>query len=106
MAITRPYLRPNAGGTKHEFIRLQGAAADQAQQVEVIERPGIDGVAFRTLGKKAGATTWVAIVDVSSADKAQRLVKALRGLQGEYVEMGDEIGTRFFNVIPAKTCRL
>lgn len=99
MALVIPYLKRNDNGTLFRFIRLFGAVADQTEQVESISRPGIDGVAFRTIGKKSEGTQWNAVRDVETKSDAAQLVSDLRSLQGEFVELGDEIGTRFFNVM-------
>lgn len=97
MAIIRPHIQD--GSTVWQFIRLSGTVLPQQDQVEIIERPGIDGTAARLNAKKAPEVRWRAMVDVVSTLDVYNLTNAMRALQGKLVSIRTEIGNTYHNVL-------
>lgn len=68
-----------------EFIELNGELNAQAVRIRAIERPGIDGVAFRELGQKSVPSTINGVRDIADEAQLVTMKAALMALQGEKV---------------------
>lgn len=83
----------------HDFITLRGESQQQASQVAVISRDGIDGVRARLQAKRAEPSRYVGIIDTENVAAAEAKRVALSGLQGSVVTLTDDLGTEFTNVL-------
>jgi len=64
------------------FIGLRGAVQPFGERLEEITRAGVDGVAFRKMGKRSRPYQLVSVVDVADASAAEAEVAACKALQG------------------------
>lgn len=75
-----------------EFTTLSGIYEDQAQTIETMTRPGIDGVQARELGKTAEPSRFIGVVDVATAGDVVTKRKAVRALRGTLIDVVDDTG--------------
>lgn len=75
-----------------EFMTLSGIYEDQAQTIETMTRPGIDGVQARELGKTAEPSRFIGIMDVETAGDVVTQRKAVRALRGTLIDVVDDTG--------------
>jgi len=64
------------------FISLRGALQPFGERLEEITRAGVDGVAFRKLGKRSQPYQMMSVVDVADAAAASAEIEACKALQG------------------------
>ena len=84
----------------YNFIKLSGGInPGTGEQVEEITRAGVDGVAFRKIGKRGFAFEMRSVVDVADAAAAQTLVGNYKALQGSIVNIVDDTGRTWNNYI-------
>lgn len=86
--------------TNHDFISLQGAIVDPAaERIQIIDTPGIDGVAFRKIGKKPEPFTMIGSVDLDNAVNAIRdQINTYRGIVGDTCTIVDDVGNTVDNL--------
>lgn len=86
-----PYLND---GTQYDFmtLKLRGPLNDQRERLEIMQRPGIDGVRARKMGKAAEASMYVGVLDVETSEEAQTRRKAIEGLRGSLITLQDDMG--------------
>ena len=87
----------SASGTHYTFIRLQGSDPEQkGDKLEEITRPGLDGHAFRAIGKRMKPLMLRGTVDV---DKSSTTVEArmatYKGLEGTLLTFTSEAGDAY-----------
>lgn len=78
-----PSIEADAGTI--DFIELNGELNAQAVRLRAIERPGIDGTAFRELGQKSVPSTIIGTRDILNETQLVTMKAALMALQGEKV---------------------
>lgn len=81
-----------AAGTL-EFVELRGALLPQIERIKSLERPGIDGIAFLKMGKKASASRLVGLALAANANGLKTLLDDLAALRGEKVTVIFQRGT-------------
>lgn len=64
-----------------DFISFSGRVSPIAQRSEDITRKNVDGIEFRTLGKRANPTTHTTFRDVEDAATAKTLEDSYRALR-------------------------
>lgn len=76
------------------FLALWGAAATVRQQVEIMTRPGVDGVASRLLGvhPPEDQPAWEGIIDTNAVNNVAALQDQINGLEGKLVTVTDVHG--------------
>ena len=77
------------------FVLLSGQIDDPSDQVEVIQRPGVDGVAFRLMGNHPSPFELVSLEDFSSLSGARDAMIAYKALKG-----GDPVDLVWQDVTP------
>jgi len=83
-----------------ELLTLSGAVnPGTGEQVEEITRPGVDGVAFRRIGKRGIPFRMQSVTDVSSSYNAQNHINACKALQGTVIDIEDATGRTWSNYI-------
>ena len=76
---------------EHRFLQLTGAInPGGGEQLEDITRPGIDGVAWRRIGKRGIPFQLRSVVNLSSADKVQTQLISYQQTQGQIVNIVDQ----------------
>ena len=82
------------------FLTVKGGInPGHGEQVEEITRAGVDGVAFRKIGKRGQPFRLQATVDVLSNLSAQSLVNACKSLQGALVDISDDTGAGWYDYV-------
>lgn len=81
-----------------QFIRLDWPRQPQGEAVRMIERPGADGVAFQSLGKRARPTRARTVVDVLNEAAIETHVQAANTLRGALVTVVEDDTTSTDNV--------
>jgi len=76
-----------------EFISFNGNVDLQGSQLEVLARQGVDGLAYRDVGKRNQPTSFSATVDVDSQAAGQALLRAYKSIQGKVVTFTEGNGT-------------
>jgi len=96
------------------FITLKGTVEPgTGENLDVITRPNVNGVAYRKIGKRSNPFVMSGIVDSLTEASAKDLVYDYKELQGTLVTIKDErgrtwtnvavLGVRTVSIIPIKT---
>lgn len=84
----------------YSFITLEGGLnPGSGEQLEEITRPGVDGVAYRRIGRRGVPFRMQSLADVANAANAHSLILNYKALQGGLVTLVDETGQSWFNVM-------
>lgn len=97
MAINWPYIYD--GVTQYDFLSMRGAPREQATEVTIQQRPGIDGATAIKSTKRASMTTLDCAVDLDTAELVTARRAALIALIGSAVSWRNAIGEVFENYI-------
>lgn len=89
--------RPTLDGTT--FVEINRSTNQQTQVVKEYSRPGIDGSAFTTFGKKAPPSVLICRVDVADAAAVVAMRTTLLALAGTKIDYVDDLGTTHENVV-------
>ena len=89
-----------------EFIRLDWSRQPQGEAVRRIERPGGDGVAYQSLGKRSRPTRAIAVVDVTDAAAVDTLVQAANTYRGSLQTVVEDDGTSTDDVMVLNVTKL
>ena len=83
------------------FVSLKGNVNPaKGEQLEVITRANVDGVAFRKTGKRAESFEMQSLVDgLSSTETALTLLDSYKAMQGTLVTLTLEDGSIYNNVM-------
>jgi len=88
---------PSIGG--NNMLDLTGAVVPATgQTVEDITRAGVDGTAYRQIGKRGPPFTMTSLVDVQTTAAAATLDGTYKALQGTLVTVVDCVGNSWSNV--------
>ena len=68
------------------------------ERLQDITRAGVDGVAYRKVGKRAGRTQVTTLVDLGSSSAVNSEMEAYKALQGTLVTVVTESGGTYSNV--------
>jgi hypothetical protein len=88
-----------SGANTFDFITLRGTPQSQGMIVEELPRPGVDGQAYRELGRRAEPFEMIGVRDVESDAAARHWIVALRQLQGTLVTVTDDFAITTPNVM-------
>lgn len=83
----------------NNFVTLHGQIEPLGLQVESITRPGVDGHAFRRIGKRAEPSVLTGLLDVVDAAAVTAALAAYRATQGTIVTVVDGRGVTTNNVV-------
>jgi hypothetical protein len=84
----------------YTVLTMQGAVTPATgERLEEITRPGVDGVAFRRIGKKGAAFKLQTTVDTESAAGARTLYDNYKALQGQLVTITDTSGRIYTDIM-------
>lgn len=75
-----------------QFLRIDPVTTAPGEEVENITRPGVDGVAYRKLGKRAVGQRLMALVDVADIAARLTLIQSASALRGTLITMYDNFG--------------
>lgn len=79
-------------------LRLKGIIEPATgEKLQDITRPGVDGVAYRKVGKRASRTQLTTIVDLASGN-VETEIDEYKALEGTLVTIVDEAGITWSNV--------
>lgn len=73
--------------------------ATMGQAVEIITRPGVDGVAAKQYGLRPGVNQAVSVTDAEDASDVTTLLEAYDALKGALVTVVDDLGRTHNNVL-------
>ncbi len=76
-----------------------GINPGDGEQVEEITRPGVDGIAFRRIGKRGFPFRLQTTLDVESSAQAKAHIISCKSLQGSVVNFTDGVGQTWNNYI-------
>jgi len=80
-------------------LRLTGnLEPGTGERLQDITRAGVDGVAYRKVGKGAGRTQITTLVDLGSSSAVNSEIEAYKALQGTLVTIVTENGGSYTNV--------
>lgn len=83
-----------------DFVTLTGDINPGiGQQLQELTRPGVDGVAYRRIGRRGVPFQLKSTRDVATIVDAYNLVHFYKELQGEIIDMRDEREVEWFNVV-------
>lgn len=87
--------------TTFEFISLRGQGQTMGQTVEIIDRPGVDGQAYRQIGLRGRIYHLIGIVDVDSNEEGiDAYVDMVQDCQGQILPgVFDDYGGEADNVM-------
>ena len=97
--MANPTIVHAATSTTLTFLRLHGVPQPLAERVEIIERPGVDGQAFRATGTRSEAQTWRSLVDLADAASCKTVYQSYRTQRGRIVTLTDELGNAWSTVV-------
>lgn len=80
------------------FLAIRGRVAKPGMAVEEITRPGVDGHAFKQIGKRAAISTLITLYDGISAADAELHISYSANLKGTIVTVVYNDGTNDQNV--------
>lgn len=84
----------------YNFVTLKGEInPGSGHQMEEITRPGVDGVAFRRIGRRGFPFKVQSMVDVATDSAAAALLSSYKALQGTVVSLTDETGQVWNNIV-------
>lgn len=92
-------MMPSIGA--YSFVTFRGSINPLAEEIEIITRPGVDGVAAKQMGKRAQAATILTEVDVLDAAALTTLVAGYRAIRGSLVTVVDGAGRTHTNILVA-----
>lgn len=82
-----------------QFTRVDIAPNVPEENVEEITRQGVDGVAYRKIGKRSETLTVRAVKDVTSATQRTTLLNTAAKMRGTLVSIYDEYSTEWKNML-------
>lgn len=80
-------------------LSLNGPVHPLGQVLEEIVRPGVDGHAYREIGKRSLPSELIAVVDAADAEDAQSTIEYLAGQQGKLIGLTLSSGVSFDDVM-------
>lgn len=97
---------PNPSIGAFEFIILRGGLDIEGEQVETLARQGVNGTAFRKVGKRNEPISLVSVVDVLDGPATKTLWEAYKALQGTVVQVIEDNGSTWDNAVVLNVRRL
>jgi hypothetical protein len=84
----------------YDFVSLKGEVnPGTGQQLQELTRSGVDGVAFRRVGRRGYPFRMYSVRDVVNEVAAQDLIHYYKEMQGQIINITDELGNDWYNVI-------
>jgi len=81
------------------FFSMIGTVTPEAPEVEIIRRPGVDGIAYRDLGERAKESPLRTVTMLSSTAAAKTTLAAYKALIGTDQTVVDDMGNSISNVM-------
>ncbi|MBN46294.1 MULTISPECIES: hypothetical protein [unclassified Methylophaga] len=83
-----------------DFVTLTGDMnPGTGHQVEELSRPGVDGVSYRRIGRRGLPFQMKSVRDVINIADAYNLVHSYKDLQGQIIDIFDERGVDWYNIM-------
>ncbi len=95
---------PSIGG--FQFIILRGGVDIEGEQLETLARQGVNGTAFRKVGRRNEPVILVSIADVLDAPATKAIWESYKALQGTSIQLIEDNGTTWDNVVVLNVRRL
>lgn len=82
-----------------QFISIKGHPRVNGQGVEVFQRPGVNGEAFRKIGIRSAPFEMTAIRDFADFSAAATGFDAINNLRGTFISIYDDYGVHILQLI-------
>ena len=89
-------------GSEYSVFVMDGDLDTMGVNSEELQRPGIDGVGFRDIGRRANDTPIRTVYPFSTADNAETAIQNYKLLEGAAVTYNDPFGIEHLNVFVRK----